>query len=133
MTTQEITKAPATVDDAPESTRSVRTFVPNVDIVEQGEELLVVADMPGAKAEDININCEQGVLSIHGRVDARQDPENTHYLLNEYQVGDFHRSFRLGERIDTDKIDAQLHNGVLKVRLPKTSAAKPRTIAVKAQ
>ena len=53
MTTQEITKAPATADDAPESTRNVRTFVPNVDIVEKGEELLVVLSDPFTEREGL--------------------------------------------------------------------------------
>jgi len=113
-----------------ERTRSRPQFFPNVDIVENAEELLVLADMPGIKAEDVDINFENGTLTLHGKVADRQ-PENTNYLLREYEVGDFHRSFQVSEAIDAEKIYAEYHDGVLTLHLPKTEAVKPRKIAVK--
>ncbi len=116
-----------------ERTRDRRTYAPNVDILETAEEYLVLADMPGVAPNAIDIQYEQGVLTMHGRVEPRQDEDQTAYLLREYGVGDYYRSFRLGEGIDADKIEARLKDGVMELRLPKSESIKPRKIAVKAQ
>ncbi len=114
----------------PELTRGGQTYVPAVDIIEKGDELLLMADVPGARAEGIDIQYERGLLTIQARVNARQ-PEGTSYTLREYGVGDFVRTFHVGETIDTTRIQAQLSQGVLTLHLPKAEAAKTRKIAVK--
>lgn len=114
-----------------EKTRDRRTYTPNVDIVETDNEYLVMADMPGVVADAVDIRYEQGVLTIYGRAEPRQDEEKTNYLLYEYGVGDYYRSFRLGEGIDPDRIEANLRDGVLELRLPKSESSKPKKIAVK--
>jgi HSP20 family protein len=88
------------------------------------------ADTPGAIADAIDIRYEDGVLTIHGRVPSRS-PEGRRLLLQEYGVGDFHRSFRLGDRIDASGISAEYVEGVLTVHLPKVEAARPRRIEVR--
>ena len=112
-----------------ERTRSGCCYRPNVDIIEQKDELLVLADMPGAKNDTIDVNFEDGELEIYAAVGPRQD-DGQRYLLHEYNVGDFYRSFRVSEAIDAGKISAQYADGVLTLRLPKAEAAKPRKIAV---
>jgi HSP20 family molecular chaperone IbpA len=116
-----------------ERTRDRRTYTPNVDIIETADEFLVVADMPGVAANAIDIQYEQGVLTMHARVEPRQDEGKTTYLLREYGIGDYYRSFRLGEGIDPDKIEARLKDGVMELHLPKSEATKPKKIAVQAQ
>jgi HSP20 family protein len=106
-----------------------RTYSPNVDILETRDELTVLADMPGVGGEDIDIHFENGELSIYGRVKQRQGP-NERLLLKDYEVGDFHRAFRISEEINADKINAEYKNGVLTLHLPKAESAKPRKIAV---
>ena len=113
-----------------ERTRAGRTFVPNVDIVEQENELLLLADMPGVKADDLDIRYERGELIIHGRVRSRQDVQQS-YMLREYGVGDFYRVFQVGEAIDSNRIEAQVNDGVLTLHLPKTEQAVPRKITIK--
>jgi len=115
----------------PERTRGTSGFVPTVDIIENGNELLLVADVPGAKADSVDIDYERGVLTIEARVEPRQ-AENADYLLREYGVGDFCRSFQIGEGIDAEKIHAEIANGVLTLHLPKTEALKPRKVEVRA-
>jgi HSP20 family protein len=115
-----------------EPTRPGPTYVPVVDIIEKPDELLLAADVPGARAEDIEINYEKGVLSIHAQVEPRQDAERTEYLLNEYGVGDFYRTFQVGEGIDQSKIAAEVKDGMLILHLPKAEALKPRKISVRA-
>lgn len=115
-----------------ERTRSGRHYQPNVDILEKEDELLLLADMPGAKPGEIDIRFEEGELTIHAPVAERQGAE-TNYLLAEYGVGDFYRTFRVSEQIDASKIQAEYSEGVLRLRLPKVEAAKPRKIEVVAQ
>jgi len=117
--------------EQPERTRSGRTYIPAVDILEKDDELLLLADVPGVRHEDIDINYERGELRIVARVTPRQDPQ-VNYLLREYGVGDFERTFRIGEGIDASKIAAEVSGGVLTLHLPKSAAARTRKIEVKA-
>ena len=103
-------------------------FSPNVDILENADELTLFADVPGVGSESIDIQYEHGELSIRGKVPA--PPSVRSYLLNEYAIGDFYRVFQLGEGIDNAKITAEVSNGVLTVHLPKVERAKPRRISV---
>jgi HSP20 family protein len=114
-----------------ERIRAGRTYVPSVDIVEEQDRMLLIADVPGATPENVDISYERGLLTIHARVKPRQDPKKTNYLLREYGVGDFHRSFEIGEGIDASKIEAEMHDGVLTVHLPKAAELLPRKITVK--
>lgn len=114
-----------------ERIRGGRTYLPNVDIIEHDDKFLLLADLPGVKPEDLDIQYERGQLTIHGKVAQRQDPERTEYLLREYGVGDFYRSFEIGEGIDSNKIEAELRDGVLTLHLPKSQELRPRRIALK--
>ena len=112
----------------PEFTRGTVMFTPRVDIIETAEELLLFADVPGVKSEDVDVRFENGELILHGRCNPRGHAAN--FLLNEYEVGDFYRVFALSESIDAEKIGAELKQGVLTVHLPKAAAVKPRKITV---
>ena len=122
-----------TTDDSlsAEQTRSGTYYRPNVDILERPEELVVLADIPGASGEDIDINFEDGTLTMYAKVKPRQ-PDDTEYLVREYGVGDFYRTFRVSEAVDASQIAAEYTDGVLTLHLPKAEAAKPRKIEVKA-
>ena len=89
-------------------------------------------DMPGIRAEDVDINFENGTLAVHGKVRDRQ-AEGANYLSREYDVGDFYRSFQVSETINPNGITAEYKDGVLTLHLAKAEAAKPRKIAVKTQ
>lgn len=127
---QPVSEAAAEQVTPAEHTRSGRYYRPAVDILESAEELTVVADVPGAKAESIDVRFEDGALSIHARVPPRRE-EDAEYLLHEYGVGDFCRTFRVSEAIDVAKISAEYAEGVLTLHLPKAEAIKPRKITVK--
>lgn len=105
------------------------TYSPRVDILETADELTLYADMPGVRPEDLDIRFENGELTIHAKVAAR--PEKGEFLLREYGVGDFYRTFSISEEIDSDKITAELKQGVLVLHLPKREAVKPKRITVK--
>jgi HSP20 family molecular chaperone IbpA len=112
-----------------EHTRSGCYFRPNVDILERPDELVVLADVPGASGENIDIDFEDGTLTIRARVEPR-DQGRPEFLVREYSVGDFCRTFHVSEVIDAEKITAECADGVLTLHLPKAEAAKPRKIAV---
>ena len=128
-TEKTISKPTAEQAATAERTRCGQCYRPNVDILEQGDELLVLADVPGARADSIDVNFEDGTLEIHALVEPRQNDEQD-YLLREYGVGDYYRTFHVSEAIDAGKISANYADGVLTLHLPKAEAVKPRKIAV---
>lgn len=113
-----------------EPTRGAPRYRPVVDILEVGDELRVVAEMPGTKAENIDINFEKGVLTIHGKVEQRQG-DDVKYLLREYGVGDYYRAFEVSETIDAGRISADYSDGILTLHLPKVEKAKARKVEVR--
>jgi HSP20 family molecular chaperone IbpA len=114
-----------------ESTRSGPTFMPNVDILETPEELLLIADIPGVDPKDIQLDFERGVLTLQARVRPTPYSESASVLLREYEVGDFRRVFEISEEIDDGKIVAEVKHGVLTLHLPKSEKMKVRKIPIK--
>jgi len=114
-----------------ERTRGGVTYTPRFDIWETADELVLYGDMPGVAANDLDIQFENNQLTIHGKVKPRY--EGIRFVGGEYGIGDFYRTFTIGETIDTSKISAELSNGVLTLHLPKTEAVKPRRIEVKSK
>jgi HSP20 family protein len=105
-------------------------FQPNVDIYETGEEWVIVADVPGATKEGLDLSFDDGILSVAAKVAPRKAGE-TGFKLREYPIGDFERRFRVGEGVDAGRINAALESGVLTIRLPKAESAKPRKIEIR--
>jgi HSP20 family protein len=105
-------------------------FSPAIDIFETDKELTLVADIPGVKAGHLSIDLKEDVLSLSGEVEPPEGA-NEADLLREYRTGRYFREFRLGQMVDQSKIDAELKDGVLHLRLPKAEKAAPRKIAVK--
>lgn len=104
-------------------------FNPRVDIFETDAELLLYADMPGVKPDDVDLRYEKGELHLYGKLPARQRTGSA--LLHEYDEGDFYRAFSIHESIDASRIEAECRNGVLTVHLPKVAAVQPKQITVK--
>lgn len=104
-------------------------FSPRFDIWEGDDELVLYGDMPGVDPDQLDIQFENRQLTVHGKVSGRGGGVDCMY--SEYGVGDFHRTFMIGESINTDGISAKLKDGVLTLYLPKAEDAKPRRIEVK--
>ena len=115
---------------APEATRGGIYYTPRVDIYESADEVVLQCDLPGVKPQDVDVRFEKGELSLYGKVQPRQAPAE--YLDEEYGVGDFYRSFTIGEEVDAAKISAECRDGVLTIHLPKQEKVKPKRISVKA-
>jgi HSP20 family molecular chaperone IbpA len=114
-----------------EQIKSGLTFTPTVDIFETDTEITLLADMPGVKAENLDINLNKDILTLSGEVEAPED-ENEMSILREYFTGRYFREFTLSDIIDQSNINAELKDGVLRLRLPKAEKAAPRKISVKA-
>jgi len=114
-----------------EATKPGPIFTPAVDIFETDKALILLADMPGVKAQDLTIDLREGVLALSTQMERPEAPEEMG-ILREYQTGNYYRKFNLSDVIDQSKIEAQLKDGVLRLTLPKAEAAAPRKIEVKA-
>lgn len=118
------------VEKGQEATRPTRAFMPNADIFETEDALTVVLEMPGVNRDNINISVENGVLTVEGAINFGKY-EGLQPVYSEYNVGPFRRSFRISSRIDQDKINAEMSDGVITLVLPKVEEAKPRRIEVR--
>jgi HSP20 family protein len=120
-----LSKAPNVTQEQPKQ----RTYTPLVDILEHSDELILTLDLPGVKAEDVDLHFERGELTVEA---VRQPRANAgRVLADEFQPGNYHRAFLISQDVAADKITADLSNGVLTVRLPKAEAAQPRRIGVR--
>lgn len=113
----------------PIAQESRRTTATAVDVYENKDEVLLVADMPGVRPDDITIRFERGELTLSGK--RAKTPEGA-MLAAEHRFADFQRTFTVPQSIQADGIHAEVAHGVLKIHLPKVSAQKPRQIPVKA-
>lgn len=103
----------------------------SVDVHASPEEYLITAEVPGLTAEDLKIEILADVVTLAGDLHNDEDGEGD-TLLRELPQGSFKRSLRFSESLDAEKAEAQLENGLLKLRIPKSEDARPKTIKVKA-
>jgi len=107
------------------------SWVPPVDIFQTGEhELVLKAELPDMTREDIDVNIENFVLTIHGEKKAAGELKEEQFHHVERRYGTFSRSFSLPQTVDPTRVSADYKNGVLTVRLPLREDAKPRSIKV---
>ena len=116
-------------ESMPEKSRDIPTVLPRVDIYENEDEILLQADMPGVDRNDITINFDNGKLALSGI--KKMQPTGA-AQWEEFGNVEYRRTFSVPQTIAVDKIDAELKNGVLLLHLPKSEAAKPKQIEVKA-
>lgn len=122
----------AVVDDFLGATETKNHYVPAVDVTETEKAYLVSLDVPGLSKEEIKIELLGDQLKISGERATDKDETNKKYHVIERSYGRFERTIQLPDNIDSDKVEALHENGVLKIALPKTEAAKPKVIDVKA-
>ena len=114
-------------------TLKMTDWSPQVDIIEDEKEYLIKADLPEMKKDDVKVTMENGVLCISGERKTEKEEKNKKYHRIERSFGSFERAFTLPEDADANKIAADFKDGVLRVHLPKSPAAKPKPIEVKVQ
>lgn len=106
-------------------------WAPDVDIVEDKDEFILTADLPGLTKKDININIKENMLTISGERKSEIKDEKRNYCRTERRYGAFKRSFQLTDKVIADKISATFKDGVLTVNVPKAEEVKPKEIEIK--
>ena len=125
MTTQPVPTQPQSTAPVPERT----VFMPPIDIYDSDEGLVLLADLPGVTIESLEIQVQDNRLTLFGRVNPAL-PVEARLLHQEFEWGDFLRSFILSDEVDHDRITAKLNHGVLEVVLPRATKTAPRRIQV---
>jgi HSP20 family protein len=111
---------------------TARPWTPNVDIAETQNELVLKADVPGVDLKDIDIQFENGTLTVKGERKYEHEEEGEGYHRRERTFGSFMRCFALPDTVDPEKVKATYNNGVLTITLSKKEVAKPRSIKIEA-
>lgn len=126
----EMTRLFAGIAPLPSEDSVFGAWQPKVDIFEDEDALVLEADMPGVKREDLELTIENNVISLSGerKMEERKESENYHRVERSY--GSFTRSFTLPRTVDTEKVKAEFKDGVLTVSLPKREETKARKINV---
>ena len=122
-----------TTESRPLRARSeeVESIIPLVDICEDVEGITLIADMPGVSRERLNIEVDGDNLSIDGEASIDM-PEGMEAVYADVRATHFRRSFTLSRELETEKISAQMKDGVLTLKIPKRAELKPRKIEVSA-
>lgn len=110
--------------------RDTQAMTPRVDVLEDDTGITVVADMPGVSKDSLEIKVENDALSIEGAVSAAT-PQAMQATYAEVRIPRYRRSFTLSRELDSGRIEAQLKDGVLRLRIPKHEQARPQRISVK--
>ena len=129
-TRADLQRSEGAMSKVPEQTRPGPVYSPAVDIFETDVAITVLADMPGVKPDQLEIDLRDSVLTLKGRVSSPAAAGESD-VVREYEAGTFLRQFTLSETIDQARIDAHLSDGVLRLELPKLERARPRQIAVR--
>jgi HSP20 family protein len=107
-------------------------WTPAVDIKEEADRYVLIADLPGVSTENIDVSMEQGILTLRGERNTEARTERSGYKRIERVYGSFYRRFSLPDTADAEGISARYNNGVLEIVIPKKAAIQPRRIAVSA-
>jgi HSP20 family protein len=124
-------RVPARTNGEKEEAITVAEWAPLVDIVEDEKEYVIKAELPDLKKEDVKVNVQNDVLTIAGERKYEKEEKGKKYHRIERAYGSFERSFTLPEDADGSKVAAEFKDGLLKIHLPKSEKAKPKSIEVK--
>ena len=105
-------------------------LLPTVDVYQNKESITVKASLPGLKAEDVNVEINDGVLTIKGEMKSDEEVKEENYFYRERRCGSFNRSFRLPTGLQIEKADATMEDGVLTVLIPKVEETKSKSIKI---
>jgi HSP20 family protein len=122
---------PPTPENPSERTRGGPFLTPRVDIFETDTDLILLAEMPSVKPDDVELHFDRGELVLHARIHPRE--RTGAILTEEFALADFYRVFQIHEAVDAARIEASCKNGVLTVKLPKTDVVQPRHVSVRGE
>jgi HSP20 family protein len=114
----------------PNGEEELESWAIPLDVVQEGDNISVLASLPGVALEDIEVSIEDNVLTIKGETRTNRERQEGEYLMRERRVGAFHRALRLPDTVDTDRAASHYDNGVLSVTFPKQEAKKAKQLTV---
>lgn len=103
-----------------------------LDVVEEDDNIIVRATLPGVSPDDIDVTLENEVLTINAETKTATEERKENYLVRERRAGKFHRTLRLPDTVDSEKVDTKYENGILEITFPKAEAKKARRLSIKA-
>ena len=103
---------------------------PKVDVIDYENKITIEAEIPGLNREEVSVDLEEGVMTISGQKHSQDVDTSLKYIRKELKRSSFKRSFKLGENINSKKINADFNNGILLVTLPKKEPEKPKKIKI---
>jgi HSP20 family protein len=107
-----------------------RVWTPAIDVVRDNGNLVVRADLPGIKPEEVKIEVEDDILTVSGEHEERTEQKDKHYVRRERRYGSFSRSMALPPGVEASKIKATTHDGVVEVTIPLPKEAKKETVKI---
>ena len=107
-----------------------RRWIPAMDLVETGDQLVLRADLPGLTKDDLDIEVKDGVLTVSGERKAEHEEKTEGFYRMERVFGTFSRSLTLPKGVDANRVEAEFDNGVLELRIPKPEDAKPQRVQI---
>jgi HSP20 family protein len=116
--------------DRSEDAVAMGLWYPSVDMFDKDDKVVIKAELPGLERKDINVEVNNGVLTLRGDRKFNNEVKEENYYRREMSYGKFIRSFTLPAEVDADKISAEFKNGLLTVEVPKSEAHRPKQIAV---
>jgi HSP20 family protein len=117
-------------DEWPLFERPEHAWIPAIDVVRENGNLIVRADVPGLKSEEVKIEVEDDILTISGKHDEHTEEQHKHYMRHERRCGSFSRSMALPAGVEAKDIKATTHDGIVEVTIPLPEEAKKETITI---
>jgi HSP20 family protein len=114
----------------PEGDESLMRLLPAADIAEDKDSFIVITELPGLKKEDLKVTVQNNILTISGEKKNEIDHKSKTFHRVERSYGSFYRTFELPISVDPSKVQADFKDGILRIELPKSEAAKPKEIAI---
>ena len=113
-----------------ETDLSMGAWNPGVDIIDNENNMVIKADLPGVEKENVEVDVKDRVLTIKGERSYENEIKEENFCRKERAYGKFHRSFTLPTDVDPDSIKAEFKDGVLSIEIPKSEEAKPKQISI---
>jgi len=114
-----------------ESEFALADWRPAVDTYEEGNNIVIKAELPGVKKEDVSIDIKDNILTLRGERSSETEVKEENYYRKERSHGKFHRAFTLPDAVNPNNIEANYKDGILKITLPKSQEAKSKKIEIK--
>ncbi|MZG31363.1 MAG: Hsp20/alpha crystallin family protein [Nitrospinae bacterium] len=117
----------------PKVTGDHSSIMPRVNVIEKDEAFHLEAETPGMTEKDVSVEFHDGILTLKGHRENSSESDKNDYRIREFSKQSFSRSFRLSDQVDSEKVEAKMEQGILKVTLPKKEQVKPKKIEIKVE